>query len=36
MLTFIIICVIICVVDEAVKKHGDLQTLVNKWKETEE
>lgn len=36
MVTFIIICVCVCVIDEAVKKHGDLQALINKWKEVEE
>ena len=36
MITFIIVCVMIMVIDEAIKKHGDLETMIQKLKETKE
>jgi len=36
MITFIIVCVVIMVIDEAIKKHGDLETMIQKLKETKE
>ena len=36
MVTFIILCIIFFMVDEAIKKHGDVKTLIEKIKNIEE
>jgi hypothetical protein len=36
MVAFIILCVVILMIDEAVKKHGDLKKLIEYLKKVEE